>query len=145
MGKGQDGFMQQMKNKKRGRALTKQALKIEKNEHGNDVQIPDQWSTALLQFCNSQFFLRGEEPKSMLASGQMLVKCDKMAVVTLEHYKELLALAHRGATYEAQLKAAVAELERAKRMSEKMAAPPPKKEEMPLVVPVHTMPRGLKP
>jgi hypothetical protein len=126
-------------NVKMGRRKMRDFLKAEKSKEGVDQQLPDQWSTAVLQFCNSQFVLRGDEPKSLLPNGQLLVKCDKMAVVTLEHYTQLLELARRGVEYERELRAAIPKLEAAQAAHRELVAQKERR-----VIPVSSMPAELK-
>ena len=112
------------KRKKQAASLATQKERIEIKD-----DIPDAFSNAIFQTTNSLVNLRGPEPKQVLASGQMLIKLDRFAIVPLDHYQEMLALIRRAQGLAKKVKQED-ELAAAKRKIEQMhAAKPTSKQE----------------
>lgn len=65
------------------------------NAEGVLPDVPDEFTYALYQLTNSLVQLRGGEPKQTLSQGQLLVKCEKMALIPLQEYNALIELAGR--------------------------------------------------
>lgn len=78
---------------KRKKQMAKLAQQTERIEIKTDV--PDAFSNAIFQTANSLINLRGPEPKQQLASGQMLIKLDRFAIIPLEDYQHMMALIRR--------------------------------------------------
>jgi hypothetical protein len=60
---------------------------------GGAPKVPPAFQNVILQPSNCLINLRGRDPKQPLESGQLLVKLDRYAIVPLEHYTDLLAVA----------------------------------------------------
>lgn len=76
--------------KRERRALA--SLKQTQQALNNEAQLPpsDDDANYVIHPSNSLIKLTGKEPRVRLKTGQWLVRCDKLAIISLEEYDQLL-------------------------------------------------------